>query len=983
MARKLFGDSVSLQKFVQKCVLNSGSSDSGSMQGWDGDSEDDSFLYGACTNLLDEKIDYHSDKDMFGDDEKQIVPETPSPDSPDEVMEHSPDAPVDGMELDKETSVLKGLLEDMGLRYNNVVQKKSSNMKGLTVCEMSCQVNTKTKLEVKLARSDREQAVIAAVKDLTEQIKKKYFPEKVSVNDNLREYKQRLLEFCLEQKKPMPIYTKELEGGMYRANVSVGEDEVSDDIAFDVLIEAEGSAAKLWLHLFGVKAKAKVKKVPISKAFDLELDNCDKSEESVSRKKLVTSKDTKRSGGFFDIVDKLKVSEVMPPVSSSESEVFSGECPPHKAKIKAACALLDKKSNKVGKKWSPKKEATAIPRRSPRKQMTVKSIFHPANKKQLMKDVFDDSSLSVASQEDTEEDEYETSTKRARSSSSDKKSAKKHKNGKLEEDGKVNFDDEVPFEVLSELPNNKQSPSRSNETKKKESSSPKKKVGMFGKLSMKVDQEAKKEQPKFQFNQSIGEEKSTETPFTFGKQKTKSKDKDDASKGKVEGCTKSKNSNSLEDAAIINGGKKCSEEINDRSLKPLRSNSQKKKSVKLPAEKETEFSGDDRKTDKMSKKKAFGDVGEQNSPVKKVFKFADKDKTTAQKNSKSKKQIKNNNVNEEKSMEDPVEESKRSISSVFDYEDDPYVLKIMEKKKKEAEKLAARSRNKTKGRKRESMAKMAVFSQGLAGESSQGSDDDEGTKFKIPKQKKARKPKKKVEDSSQRKINSFFNKGKCQEKDEKEDIEEAVDYTPSIDELLKIPDRPEDGGKTMDEVLDDLDKEIAERKKQHEAEMAKIDTDISAEKKRQEERRERLKRNAVFRDQLERDITKPVLVQMFQDNLEYLHNIEAGKIPSSRHTAFHKSCRTRHALYYTMITDPFTDNQLDWTLEELGKIWMRNKREQMDNNEYVWKVLLAECFIKFYMDHFNVDKKEAEKRISETPLRKSEEDSDESSDGEA
>jgi len=986
MASKLFDDSISLHKFVQKCVLNSGSSESGSMQGWEGDSEDDSFLYGACTNLLDEKIEYNSDKDMFGDEEKQIVPETPSPESPNEVIEHSPDAPVDGVELDKETSVLKELLEDMGLRYNNVVTRNSSIMKGLTICEMSCQVNTKIKLEVKLARPDREQALIAAVKNITDQIKKKYFPEKVSVNDNLREFKKRLLEFCLEHKKPMPIYTKKLEGGMYRATVSVGEDEVSDDIAFDVLIEAEGSAAKLWLHLFGKTAKATVKKVPISEAFDLELDNGVTSEESVSRKELVTSKDTKRSAGFFEIVDNLNVSADVPPVSSSSvSEVFSGECLPPKSKIKAAFALLDEKSNKVGKKWSPRKEAAAIPRRSPRKQMTVNNLFQPTkqNQKLLMKEVFDDSSLSIASQEDTEEDDYETPSKRARSSSSDTKSAKKHKNGKLEKDEKVDFDEEVPLEALSEHPKNKQSSSRSSETKKKDSSSPKKKVGMFGKLSMKVDQEVKKDQPKFQFNQSIGEEKNTETPFTFKKQKTKSKDKDDPmkGKGKVEACTKSKRSNILEDATN-KGEEKGSEEINDRNLKPLRSNSQKKKSVKLPADMETEISGDVRRTGMMTKKKSFGDVGEQDSPVKKIFKFAEKDKSTAQKNPKSKKPITKSKMTEEKSVEDPVEESKKSISSVFEFEDDPYVLQIMEKKKKEAEKLAARSRNKTKGRKRESMAKMAVFSQGLAGESSQGSDEDEGAKFKIPKQKKPRKVKKKAEDRSQRKINSFFSNGNGLEKTEKEEVEEAVDYTPSIDELLKIPDRPGDGGKTMDEVLDDLDKEIAERKKQHEAEMAKIDTDISAEKRRQEERRERLKRNAVFRDQLEKDITKPVLIKMFQDNLEYLQNIEAGKIASSRHTAFHKSCRTRHALYYTMITDPFTDNQLDWTLEELGKVWMRNRREQMDNNEYVWKVLLAECFIKFYMDHFNVDKKEAEKRISETPLRKSDDDSDESSDGE-
>ena len=40
----------------------------------------------------------------------------------------------------------------------------------------------------------------------------------------------------------------------------------------------------------------------------------------------------------------------------------------------------------------------------------------------------------------------------------------------------------------------------------------------------------------------------------------------------------------------------------------------------------------------------------------------------------------------------------------------------------------------------------------------------------------------------------------------------------------------------------------------------------------------------------------------------------------------------------------------------------------MENNEYIWKVLLAECFIKMYMDFFNVSKIEAEQRISETPL---------------
>ena len=76
---------------------------------------------------------------------------------------------------------------------------------------------------------------------------------------------------------------------------------MADDISFNVLIEAEGSAAKLWLHLFGGTDKTKVKKVPISEAFDLELDN---DVASVSRNKIVSIKNTKRAGGFFEMVDK-------------------------------------------------------------------------------------------------------------------------------------------------------------------------------------------------------------------------------------------------------------------------------------------------------------------------------------------------------------------------------------------------------------------------------------------------------------------------------------------------------------------------------------------------------------------------------------------------------------------------------------------------------------------------------------------------------
>ena len=303
------------------------------------------------------------------------------------------------------------------------------------------------------------------------------------------------------------------------------------------------------------------------------------------------------------------------------------------------------------------------------------------------------------------------------------------------------------------------------------------------------------------------------------------------------------------------------------------------------------------------------------------------------------------------------------LSSLFVYQDDPLVLEIVARNKKEADKVAARSEGKVRGRKKENLAKMANFSTNLY--SSQSSTD----KFKLLKLEKKQKRKKKVcSKASKKEVND-------------EELEEA-DFTPSIEELLKLPDRLEDGGKTMDEVLDELDKEIANRQRRHEEEMVKIDTDIATEKKKQEERRERMMRNAVNRDRLEAEVTEVVLRRMFRDNLDYLKKIQSGEFDSSRHKAYHKSCRTRHALYYCMITDPYTDDQLEWTLDEIGQVWMKNKKEEMDNNEYVWKVLLAECFIKLYMDYFNVSKQEAEKRISETPLRKTGGDSDDSSDDE-
>ena len=172
----------------------------------------------------------------------------------------------------------------------------------------------------------------------------------------------------------------------------------------------------------------------------------------------------------------------------------------------------------------------------------------------------------------------------------------------------------------------------------------------------------------------------------------------------------------------------------------------------------------------------------------------------------------------------------------------------------------------------------------------------------------------------------------------------------------------------MEEVLDDMDLEIAERRKKHEKEMTCVDISIATEKMKQDETEERFLHNGERAERLREEVTELELRKFFKDNLQYLKDIQSGIIDSSRHKAYRKSARSRHALYYTMLTDPLSDEQLDWALEELSKVWMRTSKEQMDNNDYIWKVLLAEFIIKVYMDKFDMDKNQAEQCISETPL---------------
>lgn len=294
---------------------------------------------------------------------------------------------------------------------------------------------------------------------------------------------------------------------------------------------------------------------------------------------------------------------------------------------------------------------------------------------------------------------------------------------------------------------------------------------------------------------------------------------------------------------------------------------------------------------------------------------------------------------------------KSKSADVFDYPDVFSNLKVENK----AERKGKVTVNKD-SRKRQSMTKIAKVSQSKRVKSWCIIPKSNG-EFSIQKLKSM-----KADDNPRK--NSDLLEMKSKYKFETEEGGEK--YNIDLDELLK---EPEDDTKSLDEALDEIDKNIMNRQEKYEQETKAIDEEIAAEQARKEETKIRMKENVLLRERLEVEVTEPVVKKMFDKNKEYLEKVWSGEVESSRHQAYHQSTRARHGLYYTMITDPFTDDHLQWTLDLISQHWMRNIKEQMDNNEYVWKVLLPECFIKFYMDHFHLDKVEAETRISETPLK--------------
>ena len=186
--------------------------------------------------------------------------------------------------------------------------------------------------------------------------------------------------------------------------------------------------------------------------------------------------------------------------------------------------------------------------------------------------------------------------------------------------------------------------------------------------------------------------------------------------------------------------------------------------------------------------------------------------------------------------------------------------------------------------------------------------------------------------------------------------------------LWEVIEPPSAGDIFEEERLEAQSREIFERRKKSEAEIVEIQKSITEEKARQVQTEKRMAANKLRRNLIEAELSQPLLVQMLEKNKEYFEKIMKRDVESYRFIAYFESGLSRSALRFLMISNPFTEEQISLCLEEITKILQTGFKELTETDEFVNSVMLPECLIKIYGDYFEVNKKEAEKMISETPL---------------
>ena len=182
---------------------------------------------------------------------------------------------------------------------------------------------------------------------------------------------------------------------------------------------------------------------------------------------------------------------------------------------------------------------------------------------------------------------------------------------------------------------------------------------------------------------------------------------------------------------------------------------------------------------------------------------------------------------------------------------------------------------------------------------------------------------------------------------------------PSTDDLLRPPSRQEkEEQKQADLAFQDSDKIIQERDSEHQAASDKLEKQIDAQRKSNEDWKRRWDENEEPKRIFQTNLTRNMIREVFNNEIDLLENIRTGKQSSARHNMFKTSAQSCQALGQQNYTHILSKEQVQWVCEEIDKKWM--------DQDYNWKVLVPEFCVSLYAHFFNTSREIAERKILET-----------------
>ena len=214
----------------------------------------------------------------------------------------------------------------------------------------------------------------------------------------------------------------------------------------------------------------------------------------------------------------------------------------------------------------------------------------------------------------------------------------------------------------------------------------------------------------------------------------------------------------------------------------------------------------------------------------------------------------------------------------------------------------------------------------------------------------------------------------AEESQDLEDSENYLDDLPHVDVLLALPRKT--GGKTDDEILDELDADIARKDKEYVKKCLKVDLERKQIQIKFNKWKDWRKENTELGVRLQQELSQAKLSSLLEENLPYIQGIRDGNVPSSRSDDYHHSYKRRFGLYRKASSGPFTLSQTNWVLNHISRRVVEGNSSE--DRDYAFKVLLPEVLIKIYMDVLGLERAEADSRMVGTPIE-GEEEEDESS----